>query len=1786
MADYVASLDVRLDDAVSDNANASADALGRLGEVADTTTEKVGRVGPGFASVNKALDENAALAAKTAAANARLQSQLETLRAEFARNGGSADDLAEKERRAILLRDNAVQAAQRQAAAMRDLFTVSTASAAVENTVADAQGRTVISATALGPAVRNSAAAMTGVADTAGKAASAHEHFSLASAGATRELIVLGHEMLQGNFSRFGGSLLVLAERAGGLGGIISKLKDFALSAAGAFTFMGVAALGTLISMAVHAEENARRLDELSAKLRTTRTDYEAMTLAIDASAKRVAATSTLSKPDALAAATVIGSSAAFSGTAAEMDKLVRLSADLAKAFEITVPAAAAKLAAGLAAPGVEAQKLADSGFPGMDQALARTIERMQAQGHTAEAAALLNGVYAATLGGVADKGTALQIALRDLGKVFGSTGDSGKTFGESIGTWVDGGLTNLVKTITEQIKELKEVWNYIDTHAIKPVAGLFNRPVVDAGTGLTPNRSAGLSSQVGSRIDDIAQANNIPSTIADLGTRIAYQESRGQQFNATGGVLTNAQSGAMGIGQLLPSTARGLGVDPSTEEGNILGMLKYLVQLSQNPQFKTDADIAGAYNAGPGRYGAYLNGQGNPLKPETVGYVQNVAGVSIPASRTGAAADDMVLPDVNVTARRTPAVVDEAYKTAASTLGASLENLDDKISLYVMAIGKANAAGITSGPILDRLTAGLAKARGEYDGLKSPTDAVTQGITDQLGPLSAATGAARTLAEAQNTLTLAARRQGEEASPAQRLALENAEMTKLAVTFKDAVDVVDAATEAQDRLNVSYDSGAKSVIEAANRNKAENEVNKTARDGTALYTEEVDRLTEAYNKQSASKAAAATLAQGVTQNNELDTLKLEASLIGATNAARDKELALLKERQRLVTAGGPEALNRKDSQDSLARVAMIADETDALKIQQNAMKDLSGIGTTAFDKIGTAITGAFATGSLKALNFRGLMSAVFSEIAQQVLKLAVLNPVLNSLFGGDHRTTISDVGGVIGNLTGNTGSTPAAAGSGGSGLGSQLADVAGLAKAGGGSGSGGGILSSIGGFLGLGGATGAATDALAATSSTNIALNGLGAGVFGPATSTAVTSAGFASALGFGPDAASTISSGVSSISSALPYIGAGVGVITNLAKGNFLGAGTTAAGAAIGSVIPGVGTAIGAAVGGLVGTLFGGAHPKSPYSFTDVNVADGRLETGRTLSQVIAPDTKGAVTSFADSVNSLLTAAKLEIANPAGRLGVVSDAKSTIGVHDPAELFKTLSFKTDSSVNQDSNYGRIAAGVLGGQQFLTPADLQTTLAGAANLTAVVDSLGIQVKSVGVKLNAIQIASVDSTGAAGQTPDFRKALSTGLTGKTFDNQGALVAEVTRIDKLVNTTIPALLNPVFEVSTPLQTQIFALAKTYKDAIREAGDLGLATDGLTESMGKAIRKLQDPAIQQLNLDNLAVTQRGQVATGQDTTGTQLQIFDINADKQRQALKDSYTNIYGDLRIVQDLYGAASVSLDKTLASERISTQTSLAAALVASEKQAAAARVAAVRAAGDGLDNVNTTFISIRARQAAASGDQKTSDLMTFDDKAASEQKAYARQLVDFYGDSFYQSQDYENRMSELTTVQQVERLAIVNKYGAATTAAATQSLAAVQSLVVSLRDYARGLQTSALSPLSAKAQYSLAGDQFTATAAKAAGGDYKATSQLQAMSDSLLNTSRTVNGSGVAYAADFARVVDALDKVASNPVEPLTASYAASIAQQQTTAIVDELVNLKNEVIALRRETQQQARAA
>ena len=81
------------------------------------------------------------------------------------------------------------------------------------------------------------------------------------------------------------------------------------------------------------------------------------------------------------------------------------------------------------------------------------------------------------------------------------------------------------------------------------------------------------------------------------------------------------SRAGALGLMQLMPGTARALGVDPRDPARNLEGGIKYLAQMADRYDGDLEKALA-AYNAGAGRVDAH---GGIPPIPETQRYVKNV---------------------------------------------------------------------------------------------------------------------------------------------------------------------------------------------------------------------------------------------------------------------------------------------------------------------------------------------------------------------------------------------------------------------------------------------------------------------------------------------------------------------------------------------------------------------------------------------------------------------------------------------------------------------------------------------------------------------------------------------------------------------------------------------------------------------------------------------------------------------------------------------------------------------------------------------------------------------------------------------------------------------------------------------------------------------------------------------------------------------------------------------------------------------------------------------------------
>lgn len=130
------------------------------------------------------------------------------------------------------------------------------------------------------------------------------------------------------------------------------------------------------------------------------------------------------------------------------------------------------------------------------------------------------------------------------------------------------------------------------------------------------------LVDYAGRKRDEEAQKQGVDPSFA---RRIAGAESSGRADIVGGRKLSRA--GAVGQMQLMPGTAKDLGVDPYSLEDNARGGVKYLKQNLDS--FGGDqAKAAAAYNAGPGAVRKY---GGVPPYKETRGYVKKTAGQRTP---------------------------------------------------------------------------------------------------------------------------------------------------------------------------------------------------------------------------------------------------------------------------------------------------------------------------------------------------------------------------------------------------------------------------------------------------------------------------------------------------------------------------------------------------------------------------------------------------------------------------------------------------------------------------------------------------------------------------------------------------------------------------------------------------------------------------------------------------------------------------------------------------------------------------------------------------------------------------------------------------------------------------------------------------------------------------------------------------------------------------------------------------------------------------------------------------
>ncbi len=171
------------------------------------------------------------------------------------------------------------------------------------------------------------------------------------------------------------------------------------------------------------------------------------------------------------------------------------------------------------------------------------------------------------------------------------------------------------IYSIESRIKEIESKINVVigdETPNVKTAfTEIMQDKMNDSYSGKSSCVGNASTSEIDGIIEQVSQKVGIDQNLVKL---VAKAESGKDQSCVS-------NRGAIGVMQLMPDTARGLGVNPYNTSQNIEGGAKYLKEMLG--QFNGDvAKALAAYNAGPGAVKKY---GGIPPYKETQNYVKKI---------------------------------------------------------------------------------------------------------------------------------------------------------------------------------------------------------------------------------------------------------------------------------------------------------------------------------------------------------------------------------------------------------------------------------------------------------------------------------------------------------------------------------------------------------------------------------------------------------------------------------------------------------------------------------------------------------------------------------------------------------------------------------------------------------------------------------------------------------------------------------------------------------------------------------------------------------------------------------------------------------------------------------------------------------------------------------------------------------------------------------------------------------------------------------------------------------
>jgi hypothetical protein len=327
-----------------------------------------------------------------------------------------------------------------------------------------------------------------------------------------------------------------------------------------------------------------------------------------------------------------------------------------------------------------------------------------------------------------------------------------------------------------------------------------------------------------------------------------------------------------------------------------------------------------------------------------------------------------------------------------------------------------------------EAVTAATAEADITRAGTKAAADA-TQAIRDQSLALDVNTratlavadawlkgAAAAAEAEARRKALTEAIKNGADVELRTRELLQDQIAEQASQSAKSAADL-DAQASAQRRVNDAVAAGLLSSEQARRAIQTEQAlrpliVAEALAEGDAkeTLTRVIDALRGAYGRLNSEEARAAALQTMEGQHDQIALLQKQIELVGEGESQRAVVIAQLQAEQQLRQRGI--ALTSAEGQAIVANAAAIEHLNQSLAQSQAATQELQGLTDSVFGHFSELI----AEGKLDWNSWADAGRAALLDIEQEMVKLALLNPLKNLLFGTS-LPTLSSVGGIFGSI-------------------------------------------------------------------------------------------------------------------------------------------------------------------------------------------------------------------------------------------------------------------------------------------------------------------------------------------------------------------------------------------------------------------------------------------------------------------------------------------------------------------------------------------------------------------------------------------------------------------------------------------------------------------------------------------------------------------------------------------------------------------------------------------------